>query len=52
MSSQFNYTEIATDYSLWIQFVDTDATMTEAEFDALTVEQKVNLQVEAFGEEA
>lgn len=52
MSSQHTYEEIANSYSLWIEYVDTDAAMTEEEFEALSTEEKVKLQVEAFGEEA
>jgi hypothetical protein len=43
------YTEIASDYCLWVEYVDTDATMAEAEFDATSIEEKVRLQTEAFG---
>jgi hypothetical protein len=45
------YTEIASDYRLWVEYVDTDATMTEAEFQALSTDEKIALQVEAFGAE-
>ena len=45
------YAQVAADWNLWNEFVNTDATMTREEFDALTVEQKVALQVEAFGKE-
>lgn len=51
MSQQHTYAEIAADWVLWNEFVNTDAAMTREEFDALTVEQKVALQVEAFGAE-
>jgi hypothetical protein len=51
MSNQAAYTEIAADWSLWNEFVNTDATMSRDEFDSLTIEQKVALQVEAFGPE-
>jgi len=51
MSQQHTYAEIAADYHLWIEFVDTDAVMTEAEFNDLTIDQKVGLQIEAFGPE-
>lgn len=44
------YADIAASYSLWIDYVDTDAVMTEAEFHALSIEQKIAMQVEAFGE--
>jgi len=51
MGQQHTYAEIAADFALWAEFVDTDATMTRDEFEALTIEQKVALQVEAFGPE-
>jgi hypothetical protein len=51
MTNQAAYAEIATDWSLWNEFVNTDATMSRDEFDSLTTEQKVALQVEAFGPE-
>jgi len=43
------YEKIAEDYRLWQEFVDPHNTMTESEFDALTVEQKVEIQTAAFG---
>lgn len=45
------YNETASDFRLWQEFVDPDATMTESEFDAMTVDEKVALQIEAFGPE-
>lgn len=45
------YTEIATDWNLWNEYVNTDANMDRAEFGRLTTEQKITLQVEAFGPE-
>lgn len=43
--------EIAENFRLWQEYVDGDATMTEAEFDAMSVEQKLALQEDAFGPE-
>lgn len=43
------YEKIASDYRLWQEFVDPHHQMTQAEFDALTTEQKVQIQVAAFG---
>ena len=43
------YEKIASDYRLWQEFVDPHNTMTEVEFNALTVEQKVEIQIAAFG---
>lgn len=51
MAEKHTYAEIAADYQLWVEFVDTGAAMTEAEFDALSIDRKVALQVEAFGPE-
>jgi hypothetical protein len=45
------YAEIANNWALWNEFVNTDATMSRDEFDSLTTEQKVALQVKAFGPE-
>lgn len=49
VSAKHTYAEIASNFALWNEFVNTDAAMTREEFDAMTVEQKVALQVEAFG---
>ncbi len=44
--------QIANDWNLWNKHVNADAAMTREEFDALTTEQKVALQVKAFGPKA
>lgn len=51
MSQQHTYEEIAQDFGLWAEYVDTDATMSREEFDAMSVEEKVSLQTQAFGPE-
>lgn len=51
MTATRTYQQTASDWSLWREFVDTDATMTREEFDALSVEAKIALQIEAFGVE-
>lgn len=51
MSSQHTYAEIAADWTLWNEFVNVDAAMSREEFDGLTIEQKVAMQVEMFGAE-
>jgi len=51
MSQNHTYAEIAADYRLWQEYVDTDATTTEAEFQAMSIDAKIALQVEAFGPE-
>ena len=52
MARKHTMTEIAEDYELWAEFVDPNATMTEAEFDALTTAEKVAMQREMFPYEA
>lgn len=47
----YTYAQIAADWYLWIEYFDGDGAMTRDEFDALTIDQKVALQVEAFGAE-
>ncbi len=46
-----NYSACAKSWALWNEFVNVDAVMTREEFDDLTVDQKIALQVEAFGKE-
>lgn len=50
--SKYTYAEIAADFRLWAEYVDPDATTTEAEFNAMSIDEKVALQVQAFGPEA
>jgi hypothetical protein len=52
MSQQHTYAEIANNWALWNEFVNTDGTMTREEFEAMSEADKVSLQVEAFGAEA
>ena len=52
MSNPHSYEEIAESFALWIEYVDPDGTMAEEEFDALSVDEKIQLQVPAFGEES
>jgi len=52
MSHAYTYEQIADDFRLWGEYVDPRGEMTEEEFNALSIEQKVALQVEAFGKEA
>lgn len=51
MSRKYSYTETATDWNLWTEYVDPEATMTEEEFNELSVEEKVAMQVQCFGQE-
>jgi hypothetical protein len=51
MSNKYTYEQIAENFQLWSEYFDTDAAMTEAEFNSLSTDEKVKLQTEAFGEE-
>lgn len=51
MSNATTYSQIASDFRLWREAIDPDATMTEAEFDALSVEDGVAILVDALGPE-
>ena len=42
---------MAQSWGLWREYIDPDATMTEAEFDAMTVEDRIRLIEAAFGGE-
>jgi hypothetical protein len=42
-------TEIANDFRLWAEYVDPDDTMTEEDFDNMSIEEKVKLQEEIYG---
>ncbi|MDP5916574.1 hypothetical protein P3863_05740 [Pseudomonas aeruginosa] len=52
MSNQYTYEQIAENFALWGEFVDPNAEMTEEEFNSLSTEEKVAMQVEAFGMES
>ena len=41
--------EIATSWELWCEYVDPAATMTRAEWDAMSVAERLRLMVECFG---
>jgi hypothetical protein len=43
--------QIAASWDLWREYIDPNATMTRAEFDAATVAEKVGLIVHIFGPE-
>ena len=51
MDDVLTYAAIASDWNLWAEYVDPEATMTEAEFDALPIEEKMAIQTDCFGAE-
>lgn len=46
-----SYADVAESFSLWCDYVDPMATMTKEEFDAMTIDQKVKMQEDIWGEE-
>lgn len=48
MSVKYTYAQIAADRHLWAEFVDADD---NSDFDSITFERRVQLQIEAFGPE-
>jgi len=51
MNKQYTYEETAESYNLWGEYVDPEGTMTEAEFDELSTEEKIQIQIKCFGKE-
>jgi len=49
--SKHTYEQTAEDYELWCEYVDPEGTMTEAEFDELSTEEKIQIQIKCFGKE-
>ena len=46
-----SYEEVATDWELWCDYADPGATMTKEQFDEMTTEEKIQMQIECFGDE-
>ena len=46
------YLEIATSIQLWNEYFNTDAAMSDEEFEQMSVESKIQLLVDSFGPEA
>lgn len=46
------YAEIAERWTAWTLLVDPMATMTPEEFDQMSVEEKIQIQIECFGPES
>lgn len=49
--SEPTYEQVAESYDLWGEYVDPHAAMTEEQFNQMTTEKKVEVQVEIWGEE-
>lgn len=52
MTTQHTYESIAQNWALWTSYVDDGAVMTREEFDSLSIEEKIQLQIDAFGTES
>ena len=44
-------TDIASSYALWVEYFDVDGSMSEAEFNNMSTEQKLALIRAAFGDD-
>lgn len=42
--------QIAENFQLWQEYVDPASTMTEGEFNSMTLEQKLEIQAKCFGD--
>lgn len=44
--------EVASDFNLWQEYFDVDGTMSEAEFDAMSIEEREAMIEDAYGTDA
>ena len=49
--SAHTHNEIASEWNLWLDYVDPVGTMAREDFDAMPMEQKIQIQVDCFGPE-
>jgi len=47
----YTYHEIASDYNLWGEYMDIGAVMTRADFDLLSVAERIQQLRDCFGDE-
>lgn len=52
MKKTYSYNEIAANFDLWEEYVDPDGLMTEDAFDALSLEERLQIMEECFGPES
>lgn len=45
------YRENAENFELWAEYVDPGATVTREEFEKMTVTEKIQIQIDCFGDE-
>lgn len=51
MNEKPTYEQIAKSFDLWGEYVDPQATMTQEQFDAMSVKEKIKIQIDLYGEE-
>jgi len=51
MNTNYTYEQIAQNYDLWLEFVDTDGNMSRETFDSTPAETLIAMMVDMFGEE-
>lgn len=51
MTRKPTYAEIAADFDLWREYVDTDGVMSREDFDAISAADRISTQIETFGAE-
>ena len=49
--SKYTHSEIANNYNLWSEYVDTQGLDSEAKFDAMSEAEKIKMIVDCFGVE-
>ena len=50
--TKYTNAQIANDLNLWNEYFNVDAMMTDDEFNAMTYEQRLQMLVDAFGDDA
>ena len=51
MTRKITHIQMATDYELWVEYVDPAGVVTENEFDAMSVAERIAIIEEVFGKE-
>jgi hypothetical protein len=51
MTRKITRIEMASDYELWVEYVDPDGVVSQEEFDAMSVAERIAMIEEVFGKE-
>jgi hypothetical protein len=49
MNNHYTYKDLATDYDLWQEYVDPQGTVSEEEFNAMSINELKRIIAETFG---